>query len=217
MPGKKFIDALLLSAVAIWLCSGCNNRPPIPQVPRSKTENAPRSSGGTVFHVPDTPIALRLPDNPSLDQQSVPTKLGSLDIRIYTAFDDLTNYTITVNDYPKGAVDSIAGNREKFLTHMADSAIEARPGSKLLSRRDVSFASWSGLEEKVEMPSGRTGALQPESPVIATRQYYQDGDRMYLFQVLALKSIHDSSPDKFDQDAAAFFESMEMVPREQAK
>lgn len=213
----KFLRTLLYlvlppAGVLICLFSGCGQSQSVPNVSAPPTAIASKASSGTVFHVPDTPIIVRLPVEPSLDQQTVQTKVGPLHIRIYTAVDDLTNYSVAVNDYPKGAVDAIAADREKFLTHMADSAIKARAGSKVLLRRRASFAAWTGLEEKVEMPSGRTGELHPELLVVAARQYYQEGDRMYLIQVLAPKAVHDLSPAKFDQDARALFESLEMPP-----
>jgi hypothetical protein len=162
------------------------------------------------FRVPTTPFAVVLPTSPTKESRVVESAMGEIQIDMYVAECGAVQFVVAVNDYAPGTVDSLKSEEKDFATHMSDAAMEARSGSKLISRRSIAVDEWGGLEQRVEMPGGRTGDLKPEHPVVVWQKYYQCEDRMILFQVMTLKRIYETGAVDFDDIAARFLDSIHL-------
>lgn len=160
------------------------------------------------FRVPTTAFAVELPTPPTKESQIIDSAAGDIRIEMYSAEQGALVFCVVVSEYPPGTVDSLKLEEKDFVTHMSDAAIEARSGSKLISRRSIALDEWVGLEDRVEMPAGRTGDLKPEHPVAAVQRYYQCDDRMVQFRVLTLKSLYEGHSSEFQTIADRFLNSI---------
>ncbi len=168
-----------------------------------------------IFELPGTDLTVQLPHEPTNDYRTLDTELGKIEIQMYQAELAYPNteaflfYSAVVNEYPVGFMNTIASTHDgDFLQAMADEGVLKRPGSNVLERKRITLSDLSGIEERIVIPGGRTGKLDPDMPMIVCRRYYQKNNYVYLFQLMTFKSAHDSSPGEFDQFAKRFFDSI---------
>lgn len=169
-----------------------------------------KPSAWVEFKVPGTPISVEVPHQPALEMHDIDSPIGNIPADIYMAEQGAVVFVIAISAYPRGTVAAIDPEGRNFLVHMSDAAIASRPGSKLLVRRPIELERWSGLEEQVELPAGRSNELKPEKPIVAWQRYYQSGDRMLQFKVMTLKSDYDADAEEFEQTASRFFQSIQI-------
>jgi hypothetical protein len=221
---KRWFKTLVLGPVAFGLMYGVSYfiYLTIKRTPLSNSQRAEQSLSlnqdkpRVLFEISETNLSVELPQMPVAEQQVFQSELGKLTIALYPAEEEYFEtghsifYSVGVMKYPQGFVDDVkAANAGIFLDHMADESLRQRPGSKLISRENISHHGLVGIEDLIVMPSGSSGQLNHDLLVVVLRRFYEDSDRMYNFQVLIEKSIYDAAPEVFEDVSNAFFESIQ--------
>ncbi|WP_146448314.1 hypothetical protein [Bythopirellula polymerisocia] len=167
------------------------------------------------FYVPETNLTVKLPHVPTSEHLEPDTELGVVNIELYQAEQTIPGselmvfYSVGIIRYTDEFIDGIASAYDgDFLQGLALGGIRKRPGSKVVAREETVLNGLPGLVERIVMPGGRTEELRDDMPVVVYRHYYQEKERVYLFQILTLETLYETAPNDFNRIAEEFFSSI---------
>lgn len=212
---RKLISfmALLIMTVALAACGGSAAGPTAAPAAAATATPLPEPTaipdpldGWITFTAPDGSFTVRMPEEPTVDEQTVTTEAGDIQIGMYGVEQSNSMVMVSHNGFPQSIVDLLAAGDETVIKSMLDGGRDgavANVKGTFQSERDVTVNGFPGREFTFTID----GANSPTGgPVLGTARVILTKDR--LFQLIALEA-----QDKADAALVQnFFDSFQITP-----
>ncbi len=158
-------------------------------------------AGWITFTAPDSSFTVRLPEEPEVQNETVPTEAGDLEMAMYLTESDDRMVMLSHNGFPASVAELIAAGDDTFVQGLLDGGRDgavSNVGVALQDEKQITVAGFPGREFtfSVDSSAARTGeAMTGFARVILTK------DRLY--QLISLTTADETNPAAVQ----AFFDS----------
>lgn len=214
MPSKKTLALLitaLLSAAILAACGGAStpaapaNPTTPPETPAGPTATPDPLAGWIEYSSPDGSFSVRLPEEPQVEEQTVPSDAGDIQVVMVMVENSDRALLLSHNEFPAVIADLIAGGDDATIQSLLDSG------------RDGAIANVSGTlqdEQQITMEGmpGREFTFTVNSDVSPTGSAIEGKARILvannrLYQLLSLANVSETEPELVQ----AFFDSFNLT------
>lgn len=200
------IVSLLMLAALLAACGGGATEPPAaPAAPAEPTATPDPLAGWIEYTAPDGAFTVRLPDDPEVQSESVPTEAGDIQIAMYLVENNNRAVMLSHNEFPAAIAEAIAAGDDTFIQGMLDGGRDGAVGNvsgALQDEKQITVGGFPGREFtfSVDSSASPTGdAITGIARVILTT------DRMY--QLISLTAADETNPTLVQ----AFFDSFQLA------
>lgn len=161
--------------------------------------------GWITFNAPDGSFTVRLPKEPEVETQTIPTEAGNIAMVLYTAETRDRAAMLTHNGFPAAIVDLIASGDATVIKSMLDSGRDgavANVSGTLQSEKEVTVAGFPGRDFTFTVEAGQSPTGKG---ITGTARAVLTKDRLY--QVMYLEATDKADPAV----AQAFLESFQLA------
>lgn len=184
------VVSLLMLAALLAACGGGATEPTAAPVEPTATPDP--LAGWIAFTAPDGNFTVRLPEEPEVDEQAVPTEAGDIQIVMYVVESNDRAVMLSHNEFPAAIADAIATGDDTFIQGMLDGGRDGAVGNvsgTLQDEKQITVGGFPGREftfivDSSASPTG--GAITGIARVILTT------DRLY--QLISLTNADETDP-----------------------
>lgn len=193
----RIILAAMLAALA-----GCGGAA-TPTTPPQPTAPPDLLAGWIAFSPPDGSFTVRLPADPEVQEQTVPTEAGDVPISMYLVEDDDGMVMVATNGFPPAVAEVIAGGDDATIQAPLDGGRDgaiSNVGGMLQEEKPITVAGKPGREFTFIVDADTSGA---GVAITGTARVLLTSDRM--IQLLSLSTADATNPALVQ----AFFDSFQ--------
>jgi hypothetical protein len=194
---------LLLMLAVLAACGGGATEPTA--APAAPAATPDPLAGWIAFTAPDGSFAVRLPEEPEIDEQAVPTEAGDIQVAMYLVEGNDRAVMLSHNEFPAAIAEAIATGDDTFIQGMLDGGRDGAVGNvsgTLQDEKQITVGGFPGREFtfSVDSSASPTGdAITGIARVILTT------DRLY--QLISLTAADETDPT----EVRAFFDSFHLA------
>ncbi len=197
--------SLLLLAALVAACGGGAATPATPAAPAEPTATPDPLAGWVTFTASDGSFSVRLPEEPKIEEQVVPTEAGDIQISMYLVEDNNSAIILSHNEFPAAITEAIAAGDETLIQGMLDGGRDgavSNVAGTLQEEKQITIDGFPGREftfaiDSSASPTGK--AITGIARVILTN------DRLY--QLISLTAADETNPPLVQ----AFFDSFQLT------
>ncbi|MER2599915.1 MAG: hypothetical protein ABTQ73_10375 [Caldilineales bacterium] len=193
---RKLISLMVLAGLllAVAACGGGAAEPAAPEpaaaatntVVLEPTATPDALAGWITFTAPDGSFTVRMPQEPKVDEQTVTTEAGDIQVGMYGVEQNDSMMMVSHNGFPASIVELLAAGDPDVIKSMLDGGRDGAVGNvggTFQSEHDVTVNGFPGREFTFTID----GANSPTGdPVLGTARVILTKDR--LFQLIALET-----------------------------
>jgi hypothetical protein len=198
----SIVSLLMLAA----LLAGCGGGATEPAAAPAEPTAAPDPLAGWItFTAPDGSFTVRLPEEPEVESETVPTEAGDIEIAMYLTEGDDRMVMLSHNGFPAMIAEVIASGDDATIQSLLDGGRDgavSNVGGALQDEKQITVAGFPGREFtfSVDSSASPTGeAITGIARVIVVK------DRLY--QLLSLTTADETDPALVQ----AFFDSFQLT------
>jgi len=197
------IVSLLMLAALLAACGGGATEPTA--APAEPTATPDPLAGWIAFTAPDGNFTGRLPKEPEVDEQAVPTEAGDIQIVMYLVENNDRAVMLSHNEFPEAVAEAIATGDDTLIQGVLDGGRDGAVGNvsgTLQDEKQITVGGYPGREFtfSVDSSASPTGeAITGIARVILTT------DRLY--QLISLATGDETDPALVQ----AFFDSFQLT------
>jgi len=197
------IVSLLMLAALLAACGGGATEPTA--APAEPTATPDPLAGWIAFTAPDGNFTVRLPEEPEVDEQAVPTEAGDIQIVMYLVENNDRAVMLSHNEFPEAVAEAIATGDDTLIQGVLDGGRDGAVGNvsgTLQDEKQITVGGYPGREFtfSVDSSASPTGeAITGIARVILTT------DRLY--QLISLATGDETDPALVQ----AFFDSFQLT------
>lgn len=201
--------SLLMLAALLAACGGGATEPTAapaaPATPAEPTATPDPLAGWITFTAPDGSFTVRLPEEPEVDEQAVPTEAGDIQIAMYLVENNDRAVMLSHNEFPAAVAEAIATGDDTLIQGVLDGGRDGAVGNvsgTLQDEKQITVGGFPGREFtfSVDSSASPTGeAITGIARVILTT------DRLY--QLISLATGDETDPALVQ----AFFDSFQLT------
>lgn len=207
MSSRRILFGLfsLLLAAVMAACGGGAAEPAAPVSPAEPAATPDPLAGWITFAAPDGSFTVRLPEEPEVQSETVPTDAGDVEIAMYITEGDDRMVMLSHNGFPASVADAIASGDDAFVQGLLDSGRDGAVGNvsgTLQGESQITVGGFPGREFtfSVDSSASPTGsAISGIARVILVK------DRLY--QLISLTTADETNPAAVQ----AFFDSFQLT------
>jgi hypothetical protein len=204
-PLVTLVSLLMLAALLAACGGGASDPAAAPAEPAGPTATPDPLAGWIAFTAPDGSFTVRLPEEPEVDEQAVPTEAGDIQVAMYLVENNDRAVMLSHNEFPAAITEAIAAGDDTFIQGMLDGGRDGAVGNvsgTLQDEKQITVGGFPGREFtfSVDSSASPTGdAITGIARVILTR------DRLY--QLISLTAADETNPALVQ----AFFDSFQLA------
>lgn len=194
---------IIASLVMLAACGGGAAEPAA--APAEPAVTPDPLAGWITFTASDGSFSVRLPEEPEVEEQAVPTEVGDIQVAMYLVESNDRTVMLSHNEFPAAIAEAIATGDDTFIQGMLDSSRDGAVGNvsgALQNEKQITVGGFPGREFTftVDPSASPTGdAITGIARVILTT------DRLY--QLISLTVADETDPAAVQ----AFFDSFQLA------
>jgi hypothetical protein len=195
--------SLVVLAAMLAACGGGTAEPAADPAQPAATPDP--LAGWIEYTAPDGAFTVRLPDEPEVQNETVPTEAGDIQIAMYLVEKDDRAVMLSHNEFPAAIAEAIAAGDDTFIQGILDGGRDGAVGNvsgTLQDEKQITVGSFPGREFtfNVDSSTSPTGdAITGIARVILAT------DRLY--QLISLTNADETDPALVQ----AFFDSFQLT------
>jgi hypothetical protein len=211
MSSKKIaalLIAAVLGAVLLAACGGASEQtdpaaePTTPAVPTTPPDPL---AGWIEYSAPDGSFSVRLPKEPEIEEQTVPSDAGDIQVVMYLVDSGDRALLLGHNEFPDAIAEMIAGGDQAFIQTLLDGGRDGAVANVSGTLRSESQITVDGMPGREFTFTVNSDASPTGAAIEGTARILVAGNRLY--QMLSLANVSETEPELVQ----AFFETFKLA------
>jgi len=196
---------VMLAALLAGCGGGAAAPTATPAGPAEPTATPDPLAGWVAFTAPDGSFTVRLPAEPKVQTETVPTEAGDIAVAMYLVESGDRTVVVSHNGFPASVADVIASGDDAFVQGLLDNSRDgaiANVSGTLQDEKQITVGGFPGREFTFNIDSGSSptgSAITGSARVVLVK------DRLY--QLISLTTADETSPAVVQ----AFFDSFQLT------
>ncbi len=192
------IVSLVMLAAVLAACGGAAEPAAEPAQPAATPDPL---AGWIEYTAPDGSFAVRLPDEPEVQSETVPTEAGDIEMAMYLTEGDDRMVMLSHNGFPASIAEAIAAGDDTFVQGLLDGGRDGAVSNVSGTLQDEKRITVAGFPAR-EFTFSVDSSVSPTGDAITgTARVILTKDRLY--QLLSLTTADETDPAAVQ----AFFDS----------
>lgn len=209
MLSRRRVTLWLMLTVLAIAAAACGGGTAAPAEPAAPTTPPDPLAGWVEYTAPDGRFTARLPEQPEVQEQTVPTEAGDIQIVMYLTEDSDGALILSHNELPAPVAELVQGGDPTLIKTMLDGGRDgamANVSGAVTSEQDITVDGMTGRDivfavDAAVSPTGQ--AIDGRARILVTP------DRLWQAMVLANQGKLDA------EQVDAFFEAFKIAPTPQ--
>lgn len=197
------IVSLVLLAALLAACGG--GAPEPTAAPAGPTPTPDPLAGWIDYSAPDGSFTVRLPGEPDVEEQTVPTEAGDIQVTMYLFENDDRAVILGHNEFPAAIAELIAGGDDAIIQSMLDGGRDGAVSNVSGTLQDEKQLTVAGFPAREFTFSVDSSASPTGNAITGTARVFLTKDRLY--QLMSLTNADETNPALVQ----AFFDSFQLA------